>query len=87
MHRYCFAVVVKETRMAVRKLDCSGLSCPMPIVQMSKAVKEMSAGDVLEVTATDLAFKLNVEAWARRTGHSLESFESGKLQVARVRIQ
>ena len=62
------------------------MNCPMPIVEMSKAAKELSSGDVMEVTATDLAFKLDVEAWARRTGHELESFEDGDVQVARVRI-
>lgn len=41
----------------------------------------------MQVSATDLAFKLDVEAWARRTGHTLESFEDGDVQVARVRIK
>ncbi|MCA9078757.1 MAG: sulfurtransferase TusA family protein [Planctomycetaceae bacterium] len=58
----------------------------MPIVEMSKAVKQMSAGDLLEVTATDLAFKLDVEAWSRKTGHELESFDQSEVQVARIRI-
>lgn len=72
--------------METRKLDCTGMNCPMPIVEMSKAVKEMSSGDLLEVTATDLAFKLDVEAWSRKTGHRLESFEQAETQVARIRI-
>lgn len=72
--------------METRKLDCTGMNCPMPIVEMSKAVKQMSSGDLLEVTATDLAFKLDVEAWSRKTGHELESFEQGEVQVARIRV-
>lgn len=72
--------------MATRQLNCEGMNCPMPIVEVSKAVREMTTGDLLEVTATDLAFKLDIEAWARKMGHTLESFEEGDVQIARVRI-
>lgn len=72
--------------MADRLLDCQGLNCPMPIVEMTKAVKGMESGDLLEVLATDLAFKLDVEAWSRRTGHPIESFEEGEVQRARIRV-
>ncbi|MEZ6066357.1 MAG: sulfurtransferase TusA family protein [Planctomycetaceae bacterium] len=73
--------------MNIQSLDCRGLNCPMPIVEMSKAARQMQSGDLMEVTATDLAFKLDVEAWARRTGHTLESFEDGEVQIARLRIK
>lgn len=73
--------------MDARKLDCTGLNCPMPIVAMSKAIKSMSSGELLEVSATDLAFKLDVEAWAKKTGNVLESFEIGPVQVAKIRVK
>ena len=67
-------------------LDCQNLNCPMPIVKMAKAIKHMEIGDVLEVTATDPAFRPDVEAWARKTGHILESFHTeNNLTVATVR--
>ncbi|MCA9079008.1 MAG: sulfurtransferase TusA family protein [Planctomycetaceae bacterium] len=58
----------------------------MPIVEITKAVREMSDGQALEVLATDLAFKLDVEAWSRRTGHSIESLEEGPVLRALIRI-
>ncbi|MFV0442898.1 MAG: sulfurtransferase TusA family protein [Planctomycetaceae bacterium] len=73
--------------MAERRLNCEGLNCPMPIVEMSKAARAMASGDILEVTATDQAFRLDVEAWARKLGHTLESFNEGNVQVARFRIK
>ncbi len=73
--------------MAVRRIDCTGMSCPMPIVEIAKAVRAMEPGDVLEVTANDLAFKLDVEAWSRKTGHALASFEEGDVQVAEIRVK
>ena len=61
--------------MENRKLDCSGLSCPLPIVRVSRAIKEIAVGDILEVLATDKAFRLDIEAWAKKTGNLLEKFE------------
>lgn len=62
--------------MATESLDCTGLSCPIPIVKISKAVKDLDVGDTLEVTATDPAFKVDIGAWARKTGHTIESLEN-----------
>lgn len=47
----------------------------MPIVELTKAARAAEPGDRIEVTATDLAFKPDLEAWARRMGHTIESFE------------
>lgn len=68
------------------KLDCSGLSCPMPIVKLSKAMKDLQPGGVLEVTATDRAFKADIMAWSKKTGNPVENFREEKEKfVARIR--
>ncbi|HLA80373.1 MAG TPA: sulfurtransferase TusA family protein [Thermoleophilia bacterium] len=54
-----------------RKLDATGLKCPKPLFEVSRVLKEMEPGGLLEVTADDPAFKLDVEAWCRRTGNDL----------------
>lgn len=56
----------------MEELDCSGLSCPLPIVQINKKVKNMDSGASLRITATDPAFKPDILAWIKRTGHHLE---------------
>ncbi len=60
-------IVVKEDRV----LDCSGLLCPMPIVNTAKAMKELQKGQVLKVIATDAGFPPDAEAWSRQTGNEL----------------
>jgi TusA-related sulfurtransferase len=45
----------------------------MPIVKISKAVKVLSPGETLEVTADDPAFESDVRAWCDKTNHPLES--------------
>ncbi|WP_337103499.1 sulfurtransferase TusA family protein [Paenibacillus sp. YIM B09110] len=51
------------------KLDAKGLACPMPIVRTKKAMKELEAGQVLEVEATDKGSKADMKAWAESTGN------------------
>lgn len=50
-------------------LDAKGLACPLPIVKTRKAMKELAAGKVLEVQATDKGSTADLRAWAESTGH------------------
>lgn len=73
--------------MADQVLDCKGMNCPMPIVAITKAVKSITSGQTLEVHATDLAFKMDIEAWSRRTGNPILSFTEGDVLCAVIAIQ
>lgn len=50
-------------------LDAKGLACPMPIVKTKKRMKDLKAGEVLEIHATDKGSTADLEAWAKSTGH------------------
>jgi TusA-related sulfurtransferase len=52
-------------------LDCSGLSCPMPILKTKRAVDALLGGQVLKMIATDLGSISDMEAWTRKTGNLL----------------
>ncbi len=54
-----------------KKLDCSGMLCPMPVVKTKKALKDMEIGHVLEMTSTDAGAMPDMHAWAKQTGHEL----------------
>lgn len=56
-------------------LDCSGLSCPMPILKTKKAVDGLQIGQVLKMIATDPGSTSDMEAWTQKTGHELVSSE------------
>jgi tRNA 2-thiouridine synthesizing protein A len=56
-------------------LDCVNLNCPMPIVKINKALRNKITGDFITVKANDPAFKIDLEAWIRKTKNSLISFE------------
>jgi TusA-related sulfurtransferase len=54
----------------------------MPIVRISQSVKDMAVGDRLRIEAADAAFRADLEAWTKRTGHVLIAFEDGSVQHA-----
>lgn len=82
------AAVVDDTAAAVpfTSLDLSGLRCPVPIVKLNAAIRELAPGAGLEVRATDPAFELDIQAWCRRTGNTLlELRKTPGALVARLR--
>ena len=68
------------------QLNCSGLKCPIPIIKTATAIKNISVGSVLEVTATDPAFKIDIESWCNKTGNILISIEKREfLTIASIK--
>lgn len=69
-----------------REIDLTGLKCPMPIVELSKLMKDLNEGEEFTATADDPAFCLDVESWCNKTGNELVRFEnSDKRLVAVIR--
>lgn len=61
-------------------LDAKGLACPMPIVKTKKAMKDLDAGQILEVAATDKGSKADIQAWAESTGQQyIGTVEEGEV--------
>lgn len=63
--------IVSDTSSPDRILDCRHLSCPLPVVKTAQAIKELDAGQLLLVMATDPGFALDIRAWSSRAGHDL----------------
>jgi TusA-related sulfurtransferase len=57
------------------KLDTLGYFCPMPIIMTSKKIKELLAGQVLEVLSDDEGIKKDMPAWCQTTGHQMVGLE------------
>jgi len=61
-----------STEITVDKiLDLKGLACPMPVVKVSKAIKEMEMGQVIEAQSTDPGSLTDFPAWARTSGNEI----------------
>lgn len=50
-------------------VDACGLQCPGPILKLKKNMDTMSAGERIEVKATDPGFPRDAEAWCQSTGN------------------
>ena len=56
-------------------LNLEGLLCPLPVVKVSQAIKEIPVGDVLEAFATDPGVLADIPAWCKSTGNELVKME------------
>ncbi|HZV96837.1 MAG TPA: sulfurtransferase TusA family protein [Candidatus Nitrosocosmicus sp.] len=54
-----------------RQIDCIGLFCPMPIVKTREAIREMTVGQVLEMSSDDPASDADMKTWVARSGHEM----------------
>ncbi len=52
-------------------LDARGLKCPLPVLKARKALKEVAAGGLLRVLATDPGAPADFEHFCRTTGCTL----------------
>jgi len=67
-------------------LDTYGLLCPMPIVKTAEKMKELKAGQVLEVISTDEGIKEDMPAWCKATKNEcLGTEEDGEIYRVYVR--
>jgi tRNA 2-thiouridine synthesizing protein A len=49
-------------------LDCRGLRCPLPVIELAGRLPELPVGAVLRVLADDPAAAVDIPAWCRMRG-------------------
>ncbi len=49
-------------------LDCRGMRCPMPVIELGRRIAEVAVGAVVAVEADDVAARVDVPAWCRMRG-------------------
>jgi tRNA 2-thiouridine synthesizing protein A len=54
-------------------IDAKGQMCPMPIVTLKKAWKDVAVGQIVALTATDQGAKRDIPSWAEATSNTLLS--------------
>lgn len=51
-------------------VDARGLRCPLPVIRLAAAARDLPAGTLVTVLSTDPAARHDVPAWARMRGHA-----------------
>jgi tRNA 2-thiouridine synthesizing protein A len=47
------------------ELDCRGLLCPLPVIELARHLGDVPVGGTIAVVATDAAARVDVPAWCR----------------------
>lgn len=74
---------------AVTVVDARGLSCPMPVIELARAVDAAPVGARLRLLATDPAARVDVPVWCRMQRQRLLSHQAEdavlSFEIERVR--
>jgi TusA-related sulfurtransferase len=72
--------------MAEIKVDCTGETCPVPLVETRKALRKAEAGDIVEVTGTHPASKKEIPMAVKALGLELLDVQEDN-GIWRIRIR
>jgi len=66
-------------------VDCVGRACPVPVIELARAIQSIDVGDVVEVLSDDPAARLDIPAWCRmKEQEYLGSPEENAFDVRRI---
>jgi TusA-related sulfurtransferase len=72
--------------MAEIKVDCTGETCPIPLVETRKALRKAKEGDIVEVIGTHPASKKEIPMAVKALGLELiDVQEEGELWKIKIR--
>ena len=69
------------------ELDCRGMLCPMPIIELGRRHTEVPVGGLVAVVAEDPAARLDVPAWCRLSGQEYVGEDTAPDGVARYLVR
>lgn len=58
------------------ELDCRGMLCPLPVIELGKRIGEIAVGGLVAVVASDVAARTDVPAWCRMRGQGYAGEET-----------
>jgi len=68
-------------------IDTKGLSCPMPMMKLAKAMKGLKPGEILEMFGTDPGTRADLPQWCEKKGNTLLEETEPEPGVFRFLIQ
>jgi tRNA 2-thiouridine synthesizing protein A len=65
-----------------RVVDCTGVRCPVPVIRLAQAIREVAPGEVVRLLADDPAALADVPAWCRMRDQELVRMDQADDRVA-----
>ena len=73
--------------MAEIKVDCTGETCPVPLVETRKAIRQAKEGDIVEVTGTHPSSKKEIPLAVKALGLELLEVKDEESGAWKIRIK
>jgi peroxiredoxin family protein/TusA-related sulfurtransferase/rhodanese-related sulfurtransferase len=70
------AMAIPSNSEPMVEVDATGLQCPGPIMEASKASEKLQPGQRMKIVASDCGFASDIDLWARTTGNTVISNEN-----------
>ncbi len=72
---------------ADKEINTQGLSCPVPLVHLARAIRTMQAGEVIQVTGDDPIFETGIRDFCEGNGYELLTTEYGEGRVVSISLR
>jgi len=69
-------VKMSDEISVAKVMDLKGLACPMPVVKVSKGIKQVQVGEVIQAVTSDPGALSDFPAWARTSGNEIIKTET-----------
>jgi tRNA 2-thiouridine synthesizing protein A len=64
-------MVATQQEPMTRTIDARGSYCPGPLMELIRAIREGSIGDMIAVWSTDSGSRTDIPKWVEKAGHRL----------------
>lgn len=64
-------------------LDCLGMRCPRPIIELARRIGDVQPGELVELLADDPAAAPDLAAWCRMRGQVLLLSDAPRFVIGR----
>jgi TusA-related sulfurtransferase len=69
------------------ELDCRGMPCPRPVIELARHLGDVPVGGTLAVVAEDVAAAVDVPAWCRMREQEYLGADTADDGVPRYRVR
>jgi tRNA 2-thiouridine synthesizing protein A len=69
------------------ELDCRGMVCPRPVIELAKHLEDVAVGAVIGVVADDAAAAHDIPAWCRMREQEYAGADTAADGVARYLVR
>lgn len=70
-----------------REVDARGLACPMPVIELARAVAATEIGALIRLLATDPAARVDVPVWCRMQRQRLLTVDEDPEGILRFLVE